>query len=380
MVFERWRLIPKMYNAVKMGDVKRVEELLEQGIDPDTTFTVGGGLIPVLCVAAEHGFSNIIQLLCSHHCSTAQLDQNGLSPLHIASARGFIDVVQVLIKNRAEINRAAETSVQETPLLMACNTNMTGTITLLIRSGADVNRRNRNGTTPLMSAAEQGNVEAVKLLIQAGADIHARDCDGGTPLHRHATSMRLKPELIKILCPTPEMANIVNLQGSTALMLVICNPIHDIWKLEVLECLIKMKCDVNAVTMVGASALHLTCYLEQWTHARLLIRVGARSDIPDILGRTALFMVLDKKKFSVAELMLASGNPCQLLDWELNKLKDNAGEYIKAAKSTVRSLKYSCRIAVRRSWGDELEKNLEKACLPATLKEYIRGLELDRPN
>ena len=54
----------------------------------------------------------------------------------------------------------------------------------LIKAGADVNRKNRDGGTPLHEAAFMGQDQIARILLQNGADVEARDENGETPLNR----------------------------------------------------------------------------------------------------------------------------------------------------------------------------------------------------
>ena len=53
----------------------------------------------------------------------------------------------------------------------------------LIKAGADVNGKNRDGSTPLHEAAFMGRDRVARILIQNGADVEARDDNGQTPLN-----------------------------------------------------------------------------------------------------------------------------------------------------------------------------------------------------
>jgi ankyrin repeat protein len=53
---------------------------------------------------------------------------------------------------------------------------------LLIKYGADVDKRDLNGRTPLSWATEYCQFKAAKLLIDHGAKINAEDDEWGTPL------------------------------------------------------------------------------------------------------------------------------------------------------------------------------------------------------
>ena len=53
----------------------------------------------------------------------------------------------------------------------------------LIKAGADVNGKNRDGSTPLHEAAFMGRDRVARILIRNGADVEARDDNGQTPLN-----------------------------------------------------------------------------------------------------------------------------------------------------------------------------------------------------
>lgn len=72
----------------------------------------------------------------------------------------------------------------ERALLAAIDQNDLPAADMLIRSGADVNRRGPLPLTPLMLAAGRGSTQMVGKLLAAGADVHAVDSNmGASPLH-----------------------------------------------------------------------------------------------------------------------------------------------------------------------------------------------------
>ena len=77
-----------------------------------------------------------------------KLDNDGDSPLAMASHKGHIDIVR-----------------------------------LLLPIGDMANLRNKKGVTPVFLAAENGHLEIVRLLIEVGVDVCLKDKHGFMPLH-----------------------------------------------------------------------------------------------------------------------------------------------------------------------------------------------------
>jgi len=112
--------------------------------------------------------------------------EDGITLLHYAVMnnrnvnKGNIDVVKLLISQRADVNAKDNKGI--TPLHLAvikCNIDVAK---LLISKGADVNATDKYSRTPLHYVAFQGNIDLAKLLISKGADVNVKDKFGETPL------------------------------------------------------------------------------------------------------------------------------------------------------------------------------------------------------
>lgn len=100
---------------------------------------------------------------------------NFCTPLMLAIKVRSTEMVELLLKNGADIHRPARRGVWRTPLQLACEVGSMKMVKLLLDKGAAVNETPAQyaGATALQLAASSGNTEVAKLLIVKGADIYA---------------------------------------------------------------------------------------------------------------------------------------------------------------------------------------------------------------
>ena len=103
----------------------------------------------------------------------------GVTPLAIACENGSAAAVELLLKAGADPNAAPPGG--PAPLLTAARTGRPGPVRLLLEHGADPDARDRRGQTAAMWAAAAGHAEALGLLIGAGADYRTPLPSGFTP-------------------------------------------------------------------------------------------------------------------------------------------------------------------------------------------------------
>jgi len=108
----------------------------------------------------------------------------GITPLYLACHRRFLAGIVALLKKGADVNLAAEVSL-ETPLHVLCASDpvqgkgneescLEQMLQLLLKHGADVNARRKDGRTALHLAVAAGRHVWVPLLLRNGADASLR--------------------------------------------------------------------------------------------------------------------------------------------------------------------------------------------------------------
>ena len=84
---------------------------------------------------------------------------DGQTPLYIASARGHLEIVKMLIASGALLDIADK--LGSTHLYSASKNGHLEIVKMLIASGALLDEANNNGWTPLYIASENGHLEIV---------------------------------------------------------------------------------------------------------------------------------------------------------------------------------------------------------------------------
>ena len=132
-----------------------------------------------LIKAASTGYLEAVEILVMNGAEVDLADEAGWTALSSACYEGHADVVKYLIRNGANIGVA--TCRGATCIMLALHSP--DIVEFLISSGSDVNATDVLDRTALHYAAEWGRLEAAILLLEHGADVNSSDEVGNTPLH-----------------------------------------------------------------------------------------------------------------------------------------------------------------------------------------------------
>lgn len=165
-------------SASSSSGLETVEFLVSKGADVHAVSD--GQLITSLMEASYNGNKDIAEFLISQGVDVNAEALGGRTAL-MSAAYGHSDIIEVLLSNGAEIDIATDDG--QTALGIACNYLYEDCIKLLVKNGANPNKRiNYAIQTPLMYVSKKGSVEMVKLLLSAGADVNAIDARNTTAL------------------------------------------------------------------------------------------------------------------------------------------------------------------------------------------------------
>ena len=272
-----------LHQAAGQGQLELAKFLIQQLKSP-VNAKGNGGETP-LHNAALNGQKSMIELLLRNGADVNARERANLTPLHLACSRGFLSVAKVLVESQADKEAKSSNGYEgvnpgSTPLHFAARLGFTALVKLLLEAGAEIDSRDSLGNSPLMVAVIASQTEAVKLLVGAKAAINSTDKDGDTPLL--VSIKRQKEDLVKFLLDHGANVNMTNKQGRSALALA-ANPFSS------------RTSRGNPENRAAAST----------NIASLVLENGADVNGPDANGWTPLFFAVLSGEIPIAELLVA---------------------------------------------------------------------------
>jgi ankyrin repeat protein len=233
-------------------------------------------------------------------------------------------------------------------------------VKLLCEVGANINAQSRTGETPLHLAVSKNKAECVRYLLARGADLSLRDCDGltaqklaekkGICKKEFAQVSDLRPSVVSepealfncLAVAGPSQASMLNSAEMHALCLelmsldflaarskleqdyyschvnsidekgwtllhhaVAFNPAIYRSRVELIKLLCMLGAEVNALTTLGESPLHLASCHGNAEYVAFLLQQKANPLLKDAEGRTALHLAIMSGQEYCANVLLA---------------------------------------------------------------------------
>ena len=260
-----------------------------------------------LQLAAKAGHMELVRLLIDHGALKERRAEADSALLDTASG-GHLEVLKVLrTRSKADVN--AQDGQGRTALYHAASARdddykASGKEMLryLLDEGANPNLQSRDGG-PLHQAAVYSHLEIMELLLAHGADPTDGTC-GWTPL-----SMAIKynsPEAACLLLRTPVADAKQRQDARISALWVVCRKGDRELALLVLDAGLA---DLDQADATGRSPLLIAVAGGHVPTARLLVRRGARHDVPDAEGRLPLHLAAHAGYDLLVRDLLRAGAP-----------------------------------------------------------------------
>src|SRR5262245_36947647 len=233
---------------------------------------------------------------------------DGTRPIHWAVYKVDYELIAALSAKKATVDVVNEFG--STPLAEAVKLADARMVKMLLDAGAGVNRTDESGQTALMLAIKTGELPIVEMLVKAGAHVNAvEEFQHQTPLMWAVTASKHAAEMTKLLLSkgadvkaralytdwpnqlsSEPRAQYRPVGGLTALLYAARDGCSDC-----VAALIGAGADVNVPTPEGVTPLMVALDNDHNDVATLLLNRGANPHVADWWGRTALWIVIDRK-------------------------------------------------------------------------------------
>lgn len=173
-------------SAIRARNHKNVEQLLDQGVSPNT-----GPDLHVLIEAVKVRDVESVRLLLLFGADPNDRDRDGMTPLATAVEKSLLGVAYSLLKYGADPNLKAGME-QDSPLARAAQENKLNMAHLLLMHGGDVSQFTSEGNTIILSAINKKTpLKLIDILLAYGGDPNAKSREGKTALFEAITSSRV---------------------------------------------------------------------------------------------------------------------------------------------------------------------------------------------
>ena len=233
---------------------------------------------------------------CGDKAQLEKLYQNKEVNLRLASACGYLNVVEALVSRGANVDSAGE--MGKTAAMCAAEGGHLQILKYLDKHGADLHAADSLGMTALMIGVENGHFDVVKYLsVQEGANV--------LTCNKYGTSLILAAEngyleIVKFLVSIGANVHLINRNHSTALMAA-----AERGYLDIAIYLVDHGADINAVNKLGRAALMRAAAAGQLDVCHALVERGADLTLFDNQRQTAISLAGAAQHMHVVDYLVS---------------------------------------------------------------------------
>ena len=278
--------------ACKRGHYGIVERLLQEPINVNVINSDGKSALYFAVLAS----SEILTALVFEGANPNIRDNDGWTPFDHAIRFKKLDALSILLQSPHQIDYVPKFPEHKIPLHLACQESTEMVVHVLIRYGADVNRKH-NGMTPLMVACKSGHhVIAQRLLQEPNIDIDAIDSNGKSALHFAI----LTSKIVTALVTKGANPNIRDKSGWTPLDYAIE---HN--NIDALSALLESPYQLDCVQKLPTHEIpiHLACEKSTTEVVDVLIQYGADINMKHN-GITPLMVACKRGHYGIVQRLL----------------------------------------------------------------------------
>ncbi|KAH8857536.1 SH3 and multiple ankyrin repeat domains protein 3 [Schistosoma japonicum] len=207
----------RLLSAIKRDDINRVNDLLNQGLDPNFQYP-SKGITPLGCTTELNDPREMILQLVNAGAHLDYRDSDTMTALHRAAICGNLKAIEVFLELGQNPNVRDKHNL--TPLYYACSEDIKPEcIQRLLFDHAILGVTDDKGRQEIHQACLNGRVKTLRQLIIYGADLNAQVENHNTPLHLCVLADEM--ECMQMLLSCGASPTIMNSSGQTPYELAI---------------------------------------------------------------------------------------------------------------------------------------------------------------
>lgn len=329
----------KLIYAAKTGNLKVVQQYIEENYSPDTADSSGKTIITH---AASAGKYSVAEYLLSKGANPNRGDKRGYSLMHILagnSSKASMDFMYKVLSSGARTEDIAFDG--ETPAAILIRKGNTAGIQMFLDKGDFMPDRNAGGVPAIIYAYKYRQVNIVKLLADKDAKLNVYD-EKKTPL-LHLAVEKNDFETVKYLIEKGAQVDIKNLSGETPLLVAAVKG-----NSLIMQHLIEKEADQDAVDSGGRNILHklagtkntgriisslkfdskvinkkdqsgmtplaYAVSLKRWENVKSLTEIGGNVNDTDASGKSLLANVIENKNTDIVKILIEKGAEVKTAD------------------------------------------------------------------
>lgn len=315
-------------------------------------------------LAVKNDNFTLVEFFLKRGSSLSETNKEGDTALQWAAAHGKIEMVKYLLKHGSGVSE--KNNKGETLLLTAASHGHDEIVNYLLNEGANISEKNNNDETALLLAADKNDIKMVAFLLKRGSELTEQNKLGKTALLYAAA--RGNNEMVEFLLDMGSRISATNKEGDTALMVAAYHG-----HITTIDCLLKRRSVISNRNKIGDTAYLMAVKSGHIPTAEHLLKMGSEKNERNSEGYTAFLIAAFYGHIKMMAYLLRNGS-------RLSE-KNNKGEtalLIAASKGYIEMVEYLLRTGSELS---EKDNDGDTAFLLAAFNgktEILKNL-LDRP-
>ncbi|XP_070573015.1 ankyrin-3-like [Ptychodera flava] len=305
--------VSQVYWAAKNDKKSMVETLHKCGVDMDGVVVVEEGKTPLHLASAE-GSEETVQILLENGANVDVYCKKGLSPLFYASCNKHHNVTQRLLNQTKKIHK--DCAPEMTHLHWAVRGYYPDVAKTLAGAGLDINGEVYDRSTILHREIRDNELEVIQLCVELEADIHKEDREKRTPLFYAIRNDKVENAKFLLgshanFLPLSEAASVLQEEtGDVPKWSVSQQPIYlaaaKYKEKSFVDNLKKAGKNINDAFQDGLTAIHVAAANNETKAVEILMECGADVNKQDEQGCTPLHHAVVKRNNDVVEVLISN--------------------------------------------------------------------------